>query len=406
MPPRKPPHLPESKRLSGPLPDPPSLLGGLGIRRFLQRHWQKKPLLIRQAFPDFQGFLSPGELMRLAGREGVQSRLVLEKGGDYPWQAISGPFKPAEFHRLPRTHWTLLVQDVDKLMPQAADLLEHFNFIPRWRIDDLMVSLAPPHGGVGPHVDSYDVFLLQARGHRRWQIDTRRRGAREFIPDLDLRILRRFKPEREWVLSPGDMLYLPPGVAHHGVALDECMTYSIGFRSPSRRELLGRFYEYLTAQASDTLYYTDPDLALQREAGEITSQSLRRIHRLMGMGRFDLEQIECWLGSFITEPGPWPPPPAPRRKLTPAAFLKRCARARALRRPPGVRVAHIRRRRGALLFVNGGVFALPAALRSAAPLLSGRREVTLARLKPYLGNGAFAELLCRLYNDGCLMFGK
>lgn len=405
MPPRKPPHLPKSKRsFAGLLPDPPSLLGGMNVRRFLQRHWQKKPLLIRQALPDFQGFLSPKDLMQLAGRGDVQSRLVLEKGGDHPWQLRTGPFKPAEFRRLPRTHWSLLVQDVDKSIPEAADLLQHFSFIPSWRIDDLMISMAPRHGSVGPHVDSYDVFLLQAHGHRRWQIGARQHSAQDLIPDLDLRILSRFKPGKEWVLSPGDMLYLPPGVAHHGVALDECMTYSIGFRSPNQRELLSRFYEYLTEQASDTLYYTDPDLALQRDPGEITPRSLRQIQHMISASRFDQEQIERWFGSYITEPGLWPPPLIPRRKLTPVAFLKRYASVGMLQRQQGVRFAHINRRGGALLFVNGQIFPMPASPRFAAPLLSGRRELGHIELKPHLKDRAFAELLCRLYNGGYLIF--
>jgi 50S ribosomal protein L16 3-hydroxylase len=403
MPPRKPPHLPKSKSR---LPDPPSLLGGMSIRRFLQCHWQKKPLLIRQALPDFKSFLSPKALLQLAGEDGVQSRLVLEKGGEYPWQVRNGPFKPVEIRRLPRTHWTLLVQDVDKLRPEAADLLEHFCFVPSWRIDDVMISLAPRHGSVGPHVDSYDVFLLQANGHRRWQIDTQRSNTQNCIPDLDLCILSRFKPEKEWVLAPGDMLYLPPGVTHHGVALDNCLTYSIGFRSPSQRELLSRFYEHLSEQAADTLYYTDPDLTLQREHGEITPYSLRQIRRLIGTRHFDQEQIEQWFGAYITEPGPWAPPPKPRRKLTPAIFLKLYASAGMLRRQSQVRFAHINRRGGALLFVNGGVYPLTRALRFAAPLLSGQRQFSYAALKPRLRNKAFAELLSQLYNGGYLVLGK
>src|SRR5690606_21721484 len=252
------------------------LLGGLSPAAFLRRHWQKRPHLVRGAMPDIAPFLTRDELFDLASREGVESRLVLEKGGDYPWQVRYGPFRPAELRRLPPRNWTILVQNGDLHVPKAAAILRRFSFVPGWRIDDLMVSYAPPGGGVGPHVDSYDVFLLQARGTRRWSVSLKAYGEADLVPGLDLRILKTFRTDHRWRLATGDMLYLPPGVAHWGVAEDECMTCSVGFRAPGSREAALRFLE----EGGTDVPYSDPDLEVARHPGEITAAARRRIRRL------------------------------------------------------------------------------------------------------------------------------
>jgi len=217
------------------------LLGGLSPTRFLREIWHKRPLLIRNAIPGFAGLLSPAEMRQLACRDDVESRLIRGSGSD--WQLDHGPFRKSDFRRLPETEWTLLVQSLNQFLPEADALLARFNFIPHARLDDLMASYAVPGGSVGPHFDSYDVFLLQGQGHRRWQISTQTDLA--LIDDAPLKILRRFKAEDEWVLGPGDMLYLPPHVAHYGVAVDACMTYSIGFRAPAAEELAHGFLMHL-----------------------------------------------------------------------------------------------------------------------------------------------------------------
>jgi 50S ribosomal protein L16 3-hydroxylase len=230
--------------------DPWHALGGLSPEDFLKKYWQKKPLLVRKAFPDFKDLLTPDELAGLAMEPDIHARLVFEKGKK-PWRVEKGPFDATRFATLPKTHWSLLVSRVNEYLDQAARLLETFNFIPHWRLDDLMISYAPPHGTVGPHVDSYDVFLIQGLGRRRWQIQ------QNYDPSLvagaDLRVLKNFKPTHSWELSPGDLLYLPPGVAHYGVALEDCMTYSIGFRAPSHRDVLTDLFQVPPAWLSDRL---------------------------------------------------------------------------------------------------------------------------------------------------------
>jgi 50S ribosomal protein L16 3-hydroxylase len=234
------------------------LLGGLSPRTFLARHWQKRFLFVPGALAGFRDPLTPEQLFELACEPDVESRLVLVRGGRRPYERADGPLSRARMRRLPRRDWTLLVQGVDGRVPAVARLLRRFSFIPRWRIDDVMVSFAVPGGTVGPHVDNYDVFLIQGRGRRRWQVQRRpQRGLRR---GLDLQVLRRFEPDAERVLSAGDMLYVPPGVAHYGVALEDCLTYSVGFRAPSHRALVALAAERLIASIPEHRLYTDPDL--------------------------------------------------------------------------------------------------------------------------------------------------
>jgi 50S ribosomal protein L16 3-hydroxylase len=214
------------------------ILRGIGARRFLTEYWQKKPLLLRNALPGFVSPLTPDELAGLALETDVESRLVLERGKRERWELRNGPFSAAQFKRLPKQRWTLLVQAVDHWVPPVRALFNHFAFLPAWRFDDIMVSYAVDKGGVGPHFDYYDVFLLQGLGQRRWRIGDRCDVSTPLRTDTQLRILKRFTTREEFVLEPGDLLYVPPGIAHWGTAVGECMTYSIGFRAPSEVELL------------------------------------------------------------------------------------------------------------------------------------------------------------------------
>ena len=224
---------------------PLTLLGGLSPSQFMRRHWQKKPLLVRQAVPGFQSPLQWADLKRLAGQADVESRLIVQDGSD--WRLRQGPLSASSFPARRRRQWTFLVQGVNLLDDRINDFMRQFRFVPDARLDDLMISWASDGGGVGPHFDSYDVFLFQAQGRRRWRIGLQ--DDLEIRPDLPVKILRRFKPEVEFVLEPGDMLYLPPRYAHDGIAEGECMTWSIGFRSPQRhelaREILGRIGDHL-----------------------------------------------------------------------------------------------------------------------------------------------------------------
>lgn len=255
------------------------LLGGRQPRAFLSRHWQKRPLLLRAALPGFRDPLTPRALLDLACHAEVESRLVFVRGGRKPYQMIEGPQDPRRLRRLPPANWTLLVQGVDRLVPRVAALLDLFSFIPRWRIDDVMVSFAVRGGTVGPHVDNYDVFLIQGRGRRRWQVQ--RRPDRSLRRGLELQVLRRFEADATWVLEPGDMLYVPPGVAHYGVALEECLTYSVGFRAPSHRALVALFAERLIESIPEHRLYRDPDLRPARASRGVARRALDRMQEII-----------------------------------------------------------------------------------------------------------------------------
>lgn len=277
-----------------------TLLGNLSVNEFLRDYWQKKPLLIRGAFPDFNGLLSPQQLIELACTEDVQARLVTQLRGQFDLQY--SPFAAEDFNHFGKAKWSVLVQGVNHHLPEAAALLKHFDFIPHARLDDLMVSYAPPGGGVGPHFDSYDVFLLQGKGHRRWQISTQ--ADHTLIEGAPLRILKDFKIEQEWVLAPGDMLYLPPHCAHNGIAEDDCMTYSIGFRTLAYQELAEQFLVYLQDRICVDGMYADPDLKTQAHPSEISAAMLRQVGQAIKQVRWDKEDIANFLGCYLSEPKP------------------------------------------------------------------------------------------------------
>lgn len=284
---------------------PRSLLGGLTPAQFLSQHWQKSPLLIRGALPDFVSPLEPDDLAGLACEEGIEARLVEENGPDKAWQVSHGPFDDDTFSRLADNGWSLLVQAVDHYVPEVAELLEAFDFLPSWRLDDVMVSYAPPGGSVGAHIDQYDVFLLQASGKRRWQLGGNPGDEARLIPGIDLRILENFSVEadQEWVLEPGDMLYLPPGVAHHGISeSDDCMTFSIGFRAPSVDETVTAFADYIGEQLGDSQRYGDADLQPPAHPGELDDQAIARVRALLLDAIDRPDQIAQWFGRAMTQP--------------------------------------------------------------------------------------------------------
>ncbi|WP_087719557.1 cupin domain-containing protein [Salinicola salarius] len=284
---------------------PRTLLGGLTPAQFLSQHWQKSPLLIRGALPGFVSPLEPDDLAGLACEEGIEARLVEEHGPDKAWQVSHGPFDEETFSRLPVSGWSLLVQAVDHYVPEVAELLEAFDFIPSWRLDDVMVSYAPPGGSVGAHVDQYDVFLLQASGRRRWQLGGTPGDDARLLPGIDLRILEDFMVEagQDWVLEPGDMLYLPPGVAHHGISdSDDCLTFSIGFRAPSTDEVVTSFADYIGEQLGDSQRYGDADLQPPAAIGELDDQAIARVRALLLDAIDRPEQMAQWFGRAMTQP--------------------------------------------------------------------------------------------------------
>jgi 50S ribosomal protein L16 3-hydroxylase len=268
---------------------------------FLRDYWQKRPLLIRGASAGLQSPLTPEDLAGLACEELALARIVSFDRTASRWSVRNGPFAESDFPGLPQHDWTLLVQDVDKWDADVRALREQFSFLPRWRIDDVMVSFAAPGGSVGAHVDHYDVFLLQGQGTRRWQIDARKNPPLAFRDDVELKLLREFTPSHDWLLAPGDMLYLPPGVPHHGVAEDACLTFSIGMRAPSVAELISDLADQRMDALPESLRYRDPDLQLSDEASEIDAASIERIRELMREHlALDDQAFTTWLGGFLT----------------------------------------------------------------------------------------------------------
>ena len=327
---------------------------GMPAAAFLRDYWQKRPLLIRQAFPGFESPISPEDLAGLACEEAALSRIVLHDRGRDRWELRTGPFDEAMFPDLPRQDWTLLVQDVDKWDMDIRALLESFRFLPAWRLDDIMVSFAAPGGSVGAHVDQYDVFLLQAQGHRRWQIDSRTGAPLDFRDDVELKLLSYFEPDHDWVLGPGDMLYLPPGVPHHGVAEDACLTFSVGMRAPSRAELMVDLAEELAAALPEEARYADPDLAPARDAWEIDDAAFGRLREaLADLQSLDDDRLRAWFGRFITQYRAGGEIDAPARVPDAGAVAKGLDQGGILLRHPHSRVAWARHGRGARLFANG-----------------------------------------------------
>lgn len=286
-----------------PLPDQPlQLLGGLTPQKFMQRYWQKKPLLIRQAIPGFQPLLSRPELFALSAREDVESRLIVREDSG-AWQLRHGPFNRSTFPAFKRPDWTLLVQGVDLHVDAVHDLMKSFRFVPDARLDDLMISWASEGGGVGPHFDSYDVFLLQAHGKRRWRIGRQKDLTLE--EGVPLKILSNFEPEQEWVLEPGDMLYLPPKWAHDGVAEGgECMTYSIGFRVPQRGGLAGELAQRLADEYEDETLYRDPQQPATAQPAAMPEGLLSFAQEGLQRMAADPMALACALGEVMTEPKP------------------------------------------------------------------------------------------------------
>jgi len=373
---------------------------GIPVEEFLRDYWQKRPLLIRQAIPNFESPISPDELAGLACEEHVESRIIMEKGGKTPWQLRNGAFTEKDFSRLPQTHWTLLVQEVNRHVPEIADILDLFNFVPSWRVDDLMISYAPQHGSVGPHIDSYDVFLLQAKGLRRWQIS---REVGEFLPDLDLKILKKFQAEETWILAPGDMLYLPPNVAHHGVALEECMTFSIGFLAPTHTEMLNDYVQNVTAQMDKDLRYTDPELTLPKDNGEITPQALEKIQQIIRGLSLDNHSINQWFGQFISQSRGGSDYECPEPEFDSVEWLEEYQGAGFMRR--AARMMFIRDGENVTLFAEGQAIPLSPSLAFAAPLLSQQRDFPFEELKkPLSENAEFVALLTDLTNQGFFYF--
>lgn len=372
-----------------------SILGGLSPAVFLRDYWQKRPLLIRQALPGFAGIIGRDRFLDLATRADCRSRLIIHhpRRRRAQWERHDGPFGALDAGMLPRSHWTLLVNSVESLVPGGWEILGAFPMIPSARIDDLMVSCAADGGSVGAHDDLYDVFLLQGPGRRRWQVSHQR--DRRSDPDAAVKILRSFVPEEEWLLEPGDMLYLPPGVAHHGVAEGPCFTYSIGFLAPSHAELVEGFLGYLGAARGARLdpdaLYRDAGLQVPRDPLELGDAMVAAVADLVEGVRWGRADVGDFLGRFLTRPRPRQTFTPPARALGEEAFARRL---RGGRGTGTLRLALPSRglARGGQIFFNGEAHAPARAALPAFKQLLRTRSLALP-----LGAGVGARALALLH---------
>jgi len=367
--------------------------------QFVATHWQRAPLLIRNPWDDWQCPVEADELAGLACEPQVEARLIEQAGAD--WAVEHGPLAEERFTSLGSSPWTLLVQAVDHHVPEVAALLASFRFIPNWRVDDVMVSFASDGGGVGPHFDQYDVFLIQGQGRRRWQIGATCDENSPLLPHGDLRLVRDFAATEEFVLEPGDMLYVPPGVSHNGIALgDDCMTLSIGFRAPSRAELIGDWSDHLLEDLSEDDRYADPGLALQANPGEIGADALERLQAMVLEALGDKQRFARWFGaSSSTRKYPdidW----RPEEPLSLDDIREAIEQQMELQRNPASRFSFVREGGDALvMFVDGEMFECGAETSALAEAICANDSLTLD-----IVSDAACELLLALGNMGSVAF--
>ncbi len=369
---------------------------------FLRDHWQKQPALIRGAWTSWVNPLTPDELAGLACEDAVEARLITLDADRIA--AEQGPFAETRLAKLDKTPWTLLVQAVDQHVPEVAALLNAFRFVPNWRIDDVMVSIASDGGGVGPHFDQYDVFLIQGLGRRRWQVGARCDDATELLSHDDLRLLADFKATEEWVLEPGDMLYVPPGFAHNGVAVgDDCMTYSIGFRAPSRSELIAGWCDEVLAGLDDDDRYADPDLLAQANPGEISAAALARLQAMVIEKLGDRAAFTRWFGADSSAPKypeiDWSPDEPLEIDELRAALIS----GGVLQRNPASRFSFVRGAAGTvLLFVDGECHECTDEIGALAELICASDRVEVGA--DLVSSEAAMTMITTLFNQGCLAF--
>jgi 50S ribosomal protein L16 3-hydroxylase len=365
------------------------LPGGMPASEFLRRHWQRKPLLVRGALPGIGAWPGKQKLFTLAQRSDVESRLVSRRASH--WTVTHGPLQRGRLTRLPARDWTLLVHGVNHHRTEAERLLRRFSFLPQARLDDIMVSFAVPGGSVGAHYDRYDVFLVQGSGRRIWRLERARKFAD--VPDVPLRLIADFAPQEEYLLDPGDMLYLPPGWGHQGVALEPSFTYSVGFRAPRAAELAVAFLDYLQERGFPDREYRDPGLRIARRPAQIGPGLLRFAEHAMRGIRWSRDDTHACLARFLTSPKQhvvFHPPP---RTQSRARFLA-ALRAGTVRLDPRTQLLYHRR----TFYLNGEEFRPPAAQAGALARLADRRRAS-GRV---LARSGMGDLLYGWYQDGYL----
>lgn len=374
----------------------PGTLGDISPETFMEEYWQKKPVLIRQAFADFKSPITADELAGLACEEEVDSRIVMEKDGEHPWFPVFGPMDETIFNSMPESHWTLVVNDMEKYLPELAWIVDRFRFIPEWRLDDLMVSYAADQGSVGPHVDLYDVFLLQGEGKRRWQISTREVTEDNQVKGTPLRIQKEFTAEEEWIVEPGDMIYLPPGVSHHGVSLGESISYSIGFRATSHADLVNDFIAHITQNLLPKLTYRDPDQSVQENSNEIKPDALLRVTEIFKEYlQPEHPELQRWFGRFVSDTKS-DVMTEPEQEVDSIEELQVLANTGVLNRHTASRFAFAQNPENTLLFVDGEDYEVTAEFAKA---LCRQRQINLDELLQ-VANKDEKLFIVAMYNQG------
>lgn len=369
---------------------------------FLRDYWQKKPLLIKNPWKSWNNPLDPDELAGLACEEDVESRLITS--ASETWNVEHGPVPESRFGKLGKMPWTLLVQAVDHHVPEVAALIEPFRFIPNWRIDDVMVSYATDGGGVGPHFDQYDVFLIQGLGKRRWQVGALCNSDTELLPHDDLRLLAKFEARDEWILESGDILYVPPRIAHNGVAVgDDCMSYSIGFRAPARSELIAHYCDHLLGEMQDDDRYEDPDLQGQENPGEISAAAIAQLHTMITGKMLDRDAFARWFGEYNSTPKYPDMDWQPEEPIRVEALRERLAGDVPLSRNPASRFSFIRQDADSvLLFVDGECLECTQGTVALAEQLCAQDRI---KIDPDLIKlDSAMALIAALFNQGNLIF--
>lgn len=381
----------------------------IDLSTFLRDYWQKKPIVLRQALPSFANPVSAEELAGLSLEPEVESRMVIQnRAQDYTLK--NGPFTDEHYASLPESNWTLLVQGCDRLLPEVGDVLNDFDFLPRWRIDDIMISYATTGGNVGPHFDHYDVFLLQAAGQRKWMLTSQDCLEENYLPEVALRLMKTFNIEQEFVLDPGDVLYLPPKVGHHGIALDnECITYSIGYRSYRGQELWDSLGDHLSEHALCKELYYDPQFSTKLSPGEVTLDAAKQAKLLLENTLQDPKLLQTWFARFATQldsaaAQQLPEPLTKEETPTIEDFIEALGTEHGLIKDPVCRFAYTEIDGKTQLFINGAIwddFSAPAALLK---LLANSQFFTQEMLNPYVSEHSCQQLLFDLWKLQYLIF--
>ncbi|WP_428240909.1 JmjC domain-containing protein [Gynuella sp.] len=369
------------------------------IDDFLKNYWQCKPLLIRQAIDPDLLQISQEELFDFAAQEWVESRIVSSQD-QQDWTLHRGPFEPDDYERLATKDWTLLVQAVDQFIPEANQLKKMFDFVPSWRLDDIMVSLAKTGAGVGPHFDQYDVFLIQGCGQRRWQIGPVGDSNSALLENCELSILKNMQVDHQWDLSPGDILYLPPGITHNGTALtDDCMTISVGFRAPAHSEILDDYFGRLSARIDQSLRYTDPAIQMQKNPHAVTVDAVSKLKTIVGQYANNETLLSQWLGEFMTEPKypeHFPEQPTPSWEVMQDIINT----ATCFQLHPGARAAVDDK----YLFINGESWARQELNSELIDFVLNHTIAEASQFNKWLENDAGRQLAIDLISRNCLLY--